>query len=367
MLNHLDTLIAFAVVMLGVSLLMTVATQLVTNFLGLRGTNLKRGLIDLLTTVHPTCAPFAKKIAQQVLEHRIVSDSAFARLGKWASWVPFVQTWRLATAVRVEEVLGILGQLSRGTVAPPGPPATTNEAMALIVAAAGVTASPEVRAATEQVSKLVGSVAAALPTGVTVQLDRIAGQLPTSAEAARNDLKSWFNSVMDRTAARFALQARVVTVVLSILFVFLTHFDALRLLTQLSQDAEMRAKLMSSAGVLEAKAAEILKPPAAPAPAGTKAAAPAEAKTEAPKPGDVQDLKRQADSIKKTLDDTGLRLIPDPYPGLKYSAKEISGLLVAAALLSLGAPFWFNTLKNLSSLRPLLATREEKEKTQKAG
>jgi hypothetical protein len=40
-------------------------------------------------------------------------------------------------------------------------------------------------------------------------------------------------------------------------------------------------------------------------------------------------------------------------------------LLVAAALLSLGAPFWFNILKTLSNLRPLVATREEKERQEK--
>jgi hypothetical protein len=34
----------------------------------------------------------------------------------------------------------------------------------------------------------------------------------------------------------------------------------------------------------------------------------------------------------------------------------------AAALLSLGAPFWFNALKTLSNLRPVLANREQKER-----
>jgi hypothetical protein len=42
--------------------------------------------------------------------------------------------------------------------------------------------------------------------------------------------------------------------------------------------------------------------------------------------------------------------------------KELPGLLVAAALLSLGAPFWFNALKTLANLRPLVATREQKER-----
>jgi len=37
------------------------------------------------------------------------------------------------------------------------------------------------------------------------------------------------------------------------------------------------------------------------------------------------------------------------------------GILSAAALLSVGAPFWFNILKTLANLRPILANKQEKE------
>jgi hypothetical protein len=35
-------------------------------------------------------------------------------------------------------------------------------------------------------------------------------------------------------------------------------------------------------------------------------------------------------------------------------------------LLSLGAPFWFNMLKTMSNLRPVLANKEHKEAEQQA-
>jgi hypothetical protein len=38
---------------------------------------------------------------------------------------------------------------------------------------------------------------------------------------------------------------------------------------------------------------------------------------------------------------------------------EIPGVLATAALLSLGAPFWFNLLKSLTNLRPLVATKQD--------
>ena len=39
---------------------------------------------------------------------------------------------------------------------------------------------------------------------------------------------------------------------------------------------------------------------------------------------------------------------------------HVPGLLLAWVLLTLGAPFWFNMLKSLSSLRPLIASRSDK-------
>jgi hypothetical protein len=35
------------------------------------------------------------------------------------------------------------------------------------------------------------------------------------------------------------------------------------------------------------------------------------------------------------------------------------GVLASAALLSMGAPFWFNALKTLGNLRPMLASKAQ--------
>ena len=53
MLERLDTLIAFATVLLGVSLLITILNQMINALLGHRGTYLKDGLKDLLETLDP--------------------------------------------------------------------------------------------------------------------------------------------------------------------------------------------------------------------------------------------------------------------------------------------------------------------------
>jgi hypothetical protein len=59
------------------------------------------------------------------------------------------------------------------------------------------------------------------------------------------------------------------------------------------------------------------------------------------------------------------QIVPDPYPDIssfwKPSWLHFWGTAASAALLSLGAPFWFNILKTFSNLRPILANKEDKK------
>src|SRR5690242_8828398 len=92
MFQHLDIVIAFVVLMLVVSLLITAATQVVVNLLGLRGANLRRSLVDLFETAFPgeEAGRWAKEIARRVLRHPTISDSIFAHWRLRADRLPFV-------------------------------------------------------------------------------------------------------------------------------------------------------------------------------------------------------------------------------------------------------------------------------------
>src|SRR5215831_8350970 len=80
MFQHLDTVIAFIVLMLVASLFITAATQVVVSLLGLRGANLRRSLVDLFETASPVeeGRRWAKEIARRVLRHPTISDSIFS-------------------------------------------------------------------------------------------------------------------------------------------------------------------------------------------------------------------------------------------------------------------------------------------------
>src|SRR5437764_11534375 len=92
MFPHLDTVIAFVVLMLVASLFITAVTQVVVSLLGLRGVNLQRGLVDLFETAYPDqeARRWAKEIARRVLRHPTISDSIFSRFSLRVDQVPFI-------------------------------------------------------------------------------------------------------------------------------------------------------------------------------------------------------------------------------------------------------------------------------------
>lgn len=75
--------------------------------------------------------------------------------------------------------------------------------------------------------------------------------------------------------------------------------------------------------------------------------------------------------LKNALDQTGFDLVPSPFlhrwqhenwadSCWRHFLPHLIGMAITAALLALGAPFWFNLLKNLMSLRPAVASLIEK-------
>ena len=74
------------------------------------------------------------------------------------------------------------------------------------------------------------------------------------AEPQLEGLGVWFDRVMERASQRFSMQARLVTVVLSCIFVFAARFDAVRMLQTMSQGPELRAQLAATAAGIDRQA-----------------------------------------------------------------------------------------------------------------
>ena len=278
--EHLDTVIAFVVAMLGVSLIVLIGTQSVSALLGYRGTNLKWGLIQLLKTADPKLDEQAEAIAQRILTHPLISDSNMAQFASRFGNAPllgwFLRRIHLASSIRLEELIGLLQKVA-------------------------------------------------------------AGSSPSLAPRIVPEVEQWFYSAMDRVRQRFAMQMRIWTIVFSFLFVLVLHFDAIRLYQHLSSDPIARAELAASSQAMLDLAPQITQAP----PSGDDAKA------------DAEKLTMQAKEVQQQLAKADFPLSPMPF--FDFSHDSVPGILLAGILLSLGAPFWFNALKSLCSLRPVTA------------
>src|SRR6266581_3020067 len=75
MLNTIDTVIAFAVIMTVLSLIITIVVQMVSTTFSLRGKNLANALALTFQTIDPKIGEYAHSLAAQILRDPIFSDS----------------------------------------------------------------------------------------------------------------------------------------------------------------------------------------------------------------------------------------------------------------------------------------------------
>src|SRR5882672_10019010 len=107
MLDSLDTLIAFVLIMLVVSLLITIAVQMVSSALNLRGLNLAQGLKRTFAVIAPNGDQNAKKLANFVLKGRFLSDSFLPNWG-------IFKLWRHAEGIPPKELFDAITRIAIG-------------------------------------------------------------------------------------------------------------------------------------------------------------------------------------------------------------------------------------------------------------
>jgi hypothetical protein len=378
MLAYLDTLIGFAVVMLGASLIITVLTQMASALMSHRGANLKWGLEVLFKNI-PNCpllndAERAEKVARDVLTHPLISDSIFSMKLPLPIPKAIVDRFQLATAIHPNELVAILKDLSTKPAyqAIAGLPA---EIDALIAAQA-----PAARGA-----------AAGAPAPPAQPVENAVNAVRRHA----GELDAWFHATMDRVSSRFTTYIRLWTVAFASALALVTGLNTVALLNELYTNGDFRQQVAGSATAMTDLANRVV-------PGGsndaatkmytdllTKALATAQV-TVAQPPAGIGSQSAAGDWIKahvdaaqqpavqsafdtaflnqRTQDAAAVRTIltKASFDITQFSWKhdqplgpQIPGVLVTAALLSLGAPFWFNMLKQLTNLRPLLANKQD--------
>src|SRR6266550_5558193 len=419
MLRYLDVVIAFAGIMLGLSLMITLLNQMISAFLSYRGSNLRWGIETMLNTLNEgVLGPRAREIANRILTEPIVSDSIFARFGDVDLPVigNLLNRWKLASAIGADTLVRTLTRVS-GEMRAANP--TVAQAIDALLDAPDEVAKRKLGQVEETVNTILSR------TTYGVQVNDLLKELGNTAQQSVGKVEAWFNVAIGRVSQRFTMQMRIWTVIFSFLLAFGVHLDSFDLVDQLMTNPATVQNLVNQSGAMLKEAEAVLGNQTAAAPGTTepttspqvlsdqmkellKEVKPEEAtpalatppsfrtlpeaekwlsdnlKTDV-KPERKQELVgkyrgmvftalgRKIGDINKMLHETGVQLIPEhtPIKGpsdlVKFlfdfkSKKNFLGILLTAGLLALGAPFWYNALKNLTNLRPVVAQRQEQQR-----
>lgn len=364
-LQTFDTVLAFAVVMLILSLFITAWVQFLSALLRLRSGNLEWGLRRLMEQLDPE-----GKLThhRDILVREVLQHPALARDSTWFG--------RKAEAIKPDELVKALKQLATAPDA---------DSLASVVKDWVASLSPQQGQsdAQAQIDAITAEAGKLFPQQTTALREAVERAIRGRDEVALR-VSQWFDSAMDRTSERFALQCRWLTVVGAGVLVLALGVDALWIMRQLNDKPELRGTLIAQVPDLQARnenkaaAACDLVADAGTAPA---AGAPASGPSASEAAKACVELRRQELQAARTRIDQGVTplLLPGwwavPPAGPSDGSARPSaaqgaqrrpggiGLVLSFVLLSLGAPFWFNVLKNLSSLRPLVAAKADGKST----
>jgi hypothetical protein len=347
MLAYLDTLIGFAVVMLGFALLITIVNQIIATLLAHRGSNLLWGLGVLFRQINPAPAGLpiitahAELLADTALTHPLVSDSIFstacaATARRFPRLLRIVRRWQLANAIRPEELAAVLNHIASNR------PETMHPGLHATLAAEIHSLLSMPNPMTARQGNLATPAAAHLPS----ELVRKAVDI---AEAPAGNLEAWFGAVMDRVSQRFTTWMRVWTVAFSFTLAIGLCLDVRALLSYIYANDAYRAQLGSLAPDLLRTAEQNQPAPSKPANDDQKSTMELEAKV------------KQAEELTTVLAKANFPVFGwdkwkagDPF-------EHVPGVLASALLLSLGAPFCYNALSTLTNLRPQLSAKQQSQ------
>lgn len=169
--------------------------------------------------------------------------------------------------------------------------------------------------------------------------------LEHQAEAFRRNLESWFNDAMNRVGGWYKRWTQQVLLILATFVVIISNADTIMLVQRLSQDSALRASLVAAAQ----DAARSL-----PSRDSAESTAPG-GESEDPR---IQFVLQKAQNLKlpvgwsRDLNDPGY--FHPPRLSLEFAGwalYKLFGLIISIFAVSLGAPFWFDTLSKFMNLR----------------
>ena len=320
MLKTLDILIGATTVLLVFSMAVTVITQTLTAAFGRRGKHLMEGISGLLLQLGIDTQNHADQIATALLKHPLIAGV----------------NGRLGTVIQREELTKLLMDLASGT----GPSDLGADAKAALNKMLNANGVPDPGATLKQIRAAALQVEEAQP-----ELANDVRQAIAILRAAKSDyvarVNAWFDQTMDRVSERFTRYTHLITIALATVVVLTVQLDTIAVINRLSIDDQFRTSFVNSA-VKDYSAAEGVTPSTTIATTVPPVS---------PKP--YYDLLGRA----------GLITLPSgSWLDQMEDVRKYPGMLLSILLLSLGAPFWYNVLKDLVGLRTSLSKKDDSQR-----
>lgn len=319
MLKSVDVLIGMSLVMLIISMVATVLTQFVTSSFNTHGLCLRRGLRDLISHLDPALtASVADEVATAILRHPLIGGPGNALGGIVHRDELTALMIELAsdggwTKVSQDSKTALKNALQKNGIADPKATLEDIRAHSIVLE----------QAHPEWASNFRHDMAILH-----------AAQSPMVAK-----INAWFDQTIDRVSERFTAGVRWITFGVALFLAIAFQLDTVRLLNGLWSSDAIRSDLVSEATQIQ-KIDPTLTP-------------------------DTVKLGKAELSHLQEFSTYGLLVIPSPSPKewlTQFYPLKVPGIILSAFLLSLGAPFWYNSLKTLLRLRSVIADKDDAQR-----
>jgi len=303
MLRSLDALIGFTTLLLVLSLVVTVLTQIAANFLKLRSRHLRDGLLDVFLQLGWEFAGEGARILAREVAHR-------------------------KDAITREDLIETLLVLAQKTPSHPVYAELRKKIADLAPASDPQTLLANVRRATLELSVERPDLAAAVTRATAMARTPVAG--------LASEVFGVFDSIMDQVSARFTGESRKLVAVFGIVVALALPLDTFDLFERFARSDAARDQAMTLAQAIAVNDSGA---------------------------GETQDI-RLAFAKLQAAD-----MLVVPASRAEWLARwqkvNWAGVAAGALLLTLGAPFWFQLLKDLLKLRSAVAGQESQDRAQR--
>jgi len=312
MLRTLDILIGGITVLLVFSMAVTVITQVANALLGRKGGYLKAGLATLLQHLGIPAKSYAQEIADRILKHPMIAN---ARGG-------------LGEVIHREEFTTLLLDLASGQ----GSASLSSDALKALQNALQANGISDPGKTLQNVRAMALQLEASSP-GLASHARSALAILREGASDFVARINFWFDQTIVRVSDRFTAHTHLVTLGIAVVVVIVVQLDIIAVLNRLSIDEQFRDSVVSSAAK------------------------------------QVSNSTAQVDEKQYygLLSTAGLITLPlnNNWVAQLRDSRKYPGMAISILLISLGAPFWYNILKDLLKLRSNMAQNDDQQREQR--